>query len=346
MIATVEDMKKRRSAGKEGRMTIARIAELSGTSKQVVSSILGGGSSSSRFSRKTFGRVTGIARKYNYRPNRTSVNLVSGRHGSVTVLFKDFYKIPFNAVNFLVHHAETYGQTVSFEIVKDNILPRCISEDSTDGIILFDDIDEFILNALQKFGVPHVIVNTWIRNQPNSITFDEEGMIRSVLKCFSDSGRKLPVIAIGNTGFYWNKIRLETVLAEYHEFGLQRPIILDAPGEDDPAKAMESIFAGNSKVDCLFVGEDFNRYVLLLDKLRRNRDFTIAYVYSANSYFNFPAVDFSIHQKEVPEKAIDLLNQIIKGEKPSGPVTMPYNMNFSSGKPDDVNCISGANLIK
>ncbi|OGV52540.1 MAG: hypothetical protein A2X45_04035 [Lentisphaerae bacterium GWF2_50_93] len=309
-----------------GRITIGRIAELSGTSKQVVSSILGGGSSSSRFSRKTFSRVTGIARKFNYRPNRTSVNLVSGRHGSITVLFKSFYKIPFNAVNFLIRHAESYGQTVNFEIMKDDALPRCISENSSDGIILFEDVDASILSTLERYGVPHVLVNTGIRNQPNSITFDEEGLVRSAMKYFSDSGKKNPVFTSGDLELYWNRARLDTALSGYAGFGLKRPIILETPSVKDPVVALERIFADNPQADCLFIGEEFNRYAILVDRLCRSRDIRIAYVFSAFNHYNFPVADFSVEQKEVPEKAVGLLNQIINGEKPSGPFRMPYNM--------------------
>ncbi len=329
MITAIEGRRRRNSANGE-RITIARIAEMSGTSKQVVSSILGGGASSSRFSRKTFSRVTGIARKCNYRPNRTSVNLVTGRHGSITVLFKSFYKIPFNAVNFLIRHAETYGQTVSFEIIKEDSLPRCISEDSTDGILLFEDVDEFILKALRRYKVPYVMVNTHARTQPNSITFDEEGLIRGVFKYFLDSGRKQPVLLIGDQELYWNKARLDTALSDYRGFGLQRPIILDVGKSQDPLMELEAIFADNPAADSLFIGEEFNRYAILVDRLFRSRNISIAYVFSSFSHYSFPSADFSVHQQDVPERAVELLNQIINGEKTSGPLTMPYNMNLNT----------------
>lgn len=313
-----------------GTVTITMLAEICGTSKQVVSSILSEGRSSSKFSKKTYERVKSVAKEYNYRPNRTSVNLASGRHGSITILFKNFYKIPHNSINFLVRYAENYRQTVNLEVFNENKLPRCVSENSTDGVIIFEDLDPAINENLHQLSIPHVLINTCEHATPNSITFDEEGMMRDAMRYFSEHGRKIPIIVINDNVESYDKRRLKTVMEEHADFGLESPIVLEAYKYKTPVLELEKIVADNPHSDCIFISNYFNKYATYVEKLSNCNSHTIAFEFPVTHHYQLPALEFTIHQVEVPEKAVDLLNKIIDGKEVSGPILMRYNMEIRS----------------
>jgi len=322
-------MKKEKKISQDNKdrgCSFAAIARLSGVSKQVVSAILNGGNTSSRFSQATMDKVKKIAKKLNYRPNITSRNLVNGRHGCITILFKNFYRIPFNFPNFLIRRAETYGQVISFELLREKLYPRCVNEDRTDGILLFEDINEKILRRIRKYSIPHVFVNCNQRMCENCITFDEEDLIKKVLQYFADEGKKHPIFLIGNLDYYWNLERKNTALSSYRQFGFNEIKIIETFRYPTPQQELFKIISGSKLYDSLFIGEDFGNYQLIAEKFQLERDARIAYVMA--SFLPGPNnfLECSIHQVEVPEYTIDMLNKIINGKSPGGPIKMKYNM--------------------
>ncbi|OGV60079.1 MAG: hypothetical protein A2X45_25100 [Lentisphaerae bacterium GWF2_50_93] len=308
------------------KVKISEIARLSGVSAPVVSCILGNRKTSTRYSEKTYGRVMEIVERYGYRPNRTSRNLSRQKHGSITILYSDFYQIPLNIFNFILNQAENYGQILNLEHVRKGTVPNCIRENATDGIMIFEDLEESIISSLDNFRIPHVHINNSRRYLPNSITYDEEGLAASVLEKFVKSGRKNPLFVLGSPVFYWNDIRKKTFLEKFKSYGLNEPVFFDFTEYQDKASAFEHLIAGDKSIDAVFLGDDSMDYRKSLDLEMNRREMTVASIGSGfSTYVCHGCQCYEIDQQNLGAMAVDLLNRVISGSAPNGPLRITYN---------------------
>jgi len=202
------------------RVTLSQIAQMSGVSRQVVSAILTPHHQGNiRYSPKTYEKVTGLAKKLNFRVNRTAKNLVSKRHGSLGILIREFGMMWNTILQFILLEAQKYEQVIVLETLSQDqhIMPSTIREDAVDGLILFEDIEERIQNEVNTLGIPSVLVNTTTETVPGTIIFNEyQGMELAIHALRSLNHHNLALISSEGNHFSC-KTRKEAFLNIAHQ---------------------------------------------------------------------------------------------------------------------------------
>lgn len=148
------------------KLTIKEIAKIAGVSPSAVSIVLNNKTGVSEETRK---KVSEIVERLQYIPNQNSRRLLFNKSNNIAVLFKKnasplehlFYS-ELNSV--ILHECESLNYNLIFTSVsvegKNVILPGVIRSYDVDGVILYGDVDIQIINALKKFDLPFVIVDS------------------------------------------------------------------------------------------------------------------------------------------------------------------------------------------
>ncbi len=188
---TTQDLTQAEAASPD-RVTLARLAELTGVSLRVVTDIVNDRRSGSvRYSERTRQRVLATARQVGYRPNRSYRNHFRRRHGAVAVLAQALGFIPERVLDLLTIAAHRRDWLLVVERLNpEGELPRVIRESCVDGLMLFSTPSPAVREAVDRFGIPTVQANTNDRTGPGCISFDEEGAIRQALALFARRGRR------------------------------------------------------------------------------------------------------------------------------------------------------------
>ena len=180
-------------------ITLSDIAKESGVSRQVVSAILNPQNSGNiRFSKETYNRVIEVANKVNYRPNRAATSLVKNRHGALGILINKTGSIPSQTLQHLLNLSKERDLIVSIESYskEDEQHPIFIREDCVDGIILFENFNQTLINRIETLRIPAVYVNTNLTSSPNTITFDEHDAMDQAAALFARRGKTHIVILL------------------------------------------------------------------------------------------------------------------------------------------------------
>ena len=179
-----EDLMPPRSRPK--RITLSKIAEISGVSRKVVSLIVSGKEGgSTRFSDDTRDRVLKVVDETGYRPNRTVKGFFEKRHGVIGVLGHSPYHIALDALATMMTRAHDFDQMLNIEYVEDGKVPRMIAEDCVDGLILFETVDDELMREIRRFRLPVIQVNTNQRFDVGCVTFDEEAAVKQAVERFA-----------------------------------------------------------------------------------------------------------------------------------------------------------------
>lgn len=149
-----------------GKLTIKEIAKIAGVSPSAVSIVLNDKAGVSEETRK---KVVEIVEKLQYTPNPNSRRLLFNKTNNLGILFmKDaspmehFFYSELNRI--ILHECDTLGYNLIFASVtiKDGMVsfPNVIKSCDVDGIILYGDVDPLVINGLQRFDIPYIIVDS------------------------------------------------------------------------------------------------------------------------------------------------------------------------------------------
>lgn len=186
-------------------MTIKDIARLSGVSISAVSFVL---NDKKGVSSETREKVKKIIEQVNYIPNPNSRRLIFNKTNNIVVLFKRnispldhyFYSEINNAI---LHECEARGYNLIFASMKieDNHVefPDVIKSYDADGILFYGDIEPFVLNELDKYAIPYVVIDSHSSDfERLSVTANYNAAAYTAVKYLTDSGHR-NIAYIGNS---------------------------------------------------------------------------------------------------------------------------------------------------
>lgn len=150
------------------KQTIKEIAKIAGVSPSAVSIVL---NNRTGVSDETRQKIAEIIEKLQYTPNPNSRRLLLNKTNNIAVLFKKnisplehLFHSELNRIILL--ECETLGYNLIFtstSIHNDNVLlPNIIKSYDVDGIIFYGDVDPIIINSINKFDIPYIIVDSHI----------------------------------------------------------------------------------------------------------------------------------------------------------------------------------------
>ena len=283
----------------EKNITISKIAELCGISRQVASAVLLGKSGSVGFSKETKKRVEEVARIANFRPNRTWLNATQNRHGTIGVLTKKIYSIPGSGnVSSIIIEAKKYGFLVTFEIISDNEtdLPQFIKENVVDGLLMFEDLGEELDEKIRQFNIPAAYVNINNFERPGCINYDEAGLMKQLAKHFHKKGKK-NIAFISASSAKYNDIRNEALIKVCKKLKMPVPLsygIINqniATGNYEPSYLeIEKFLNTNPQVDAIILERD--KFALNLYKVLEKMNRSIPKDVSVISIMSDPRISY------------------------------------------------------
>lgn len=180
------------------KYTINDIARLAGVSPAAVSIAING---KKGISEKTRSQILKIVEVTNYYPNPNSKRLLSKRTNNITIMMRKdlpaidqlFYTelnasilnvccdLPCNLIFTSVKKAE--NNTV--------VLPEVIRARDTDGVIVYGNVEKIILDEIQKFNIPIVVLdNCMIYNEYLSVSVDYYKAAYTATKHLIDLGHR------------------------------------------------------------------------------------------------------------------------------------------------------------
>lgn len=208
-------------------VTMTDVARLAGVSQTLVSAVLSGTQSDTiRYSEETRRAVLKAARQLGYRPNRTMRNVLRRRHGAVGVLVADMGLMPLNAVLYLSEVAAERDLLVTLEqISPDKRVPRLIEESCVDGLIVFEDLPEYLQERVDRARLPLVRANTNTRDASGSVVYDEAGASGLIAAHLSELGRRRPGYIFGRSDerHFSARERFEGLCTAAASFGMGEP---------------------------------------------------------------------------------------------------------------------------
>ena len=134
---------------KRKRITLSKIAEICGVSRQVVSMVAAGKKHHSiRYSDETRDRILKVIKDTGYRPNRTVSGFFNHEHGALGLLVRSVYHIQPGVLKGLIVAAKARNQMITIEYLDGNGMPKMVVEDCVDGIILYETVDPEIIKSI------------------------------------------------------------------------------------------------------------------------------------------------------------------------------------------------------
>lgn len=152
--------------GSMAKMTIKEVAQLANVSISAVSFVL---NNKKGVSPETREKVQNIIKQVGYTPNPNSRRLIFNKTNNIVVLFKksiapleNYFYTEIN--NVILHECETRGYNLIFasmDIINNEIeFPNVIKSYDVDGIIFYGDVDILVLNGLEKYAIPYIVIDS------------------------------------------------------------------------------------------------------------------------------------------------------------------------------------------
>ncbi len=331
------------------RITVKKIAELCGISQPVVSAVLNPGKlkSNVRFSEETASKVRAIADEYGYRPNRVAQNFQSQKHHIIGVLIHEAGNLPPDTFRNLLNKADEYKQLICFESVKhnDDDLPVFIRKDCVDGVLLFEQLDPKIHEAIARIKLPAISINAGHICKTHNVVFDEVDAIRQAVGLFEQGGCQRYVLTrtFANANHYATHERVSTLHRLAYQNGLPEPLVIEldnlligsASQKQDVINQLMRVFSQPEKIGLV----DTGIYTTLplhqiLTKANRHEPDNLVHVFIGNDPTNdllWPPINrISIDLPKLMQHAVSDLTRLIQGDKPQGPPVVPYQL-FKAG---------------
>lgn len=203
---------------------VAREAKVSATTVSAVLHACKG--NNTRFSESTARIVREAAEKLGYRANRTFRNLNRKRQGTLGVVHAPGAFLSGYTLSAMSYQASDCDFMLALSHI-DGREPIFIKEHAVDGVAVFGQLESQLLERIADLEIPVLHVNSNLRNQPGSITFDEEGGMSAAVEHLAGNGcKRLCLIERGQSRgqeHYSRALRWKALQESSREYGLCRP---------------------------------------------------------------------------------------------------------------------------
>jgi len=203
------------------------IAKEANVSRELVSVVLNGKDPNNKRCRKDVqGKIEKIAKRLNYRTNRSALFMKEKRHGSLGILAKDIGgEIQSRLFSLILPAAREHDRTLLLEQLPENLDERIIILDDcvVDGVIIFSEMPKEIMERLKTLHEEVLYFNTNKREGSDVITIDDEKAGYTATKKLIDAGRKkLAYITWGhrNSHHYSVDSRLKAIQLCCKDYGV------------------------------------------------------------------------------------------------------------------------------
>ncbi len=203
---------------------VAREAKVSATTVSAVLHACKG--NNTRFSESTARIVREAAEKLGYRANRTFRNLNRKRQGTLGIVHAPGAFLSGYTLSAMSYQASDCDFMLTLSHI-DGQEPIFIKEHAVDGVAVFGQLGQKLLERIADLEIPILHVNSNRRNQPGTITFDEEGGMSAAVDHLTGSGCKSLCLIERGQGrgqeHYSRDLRWNALQESCRNHGLCRP---------------------------------------------------------------------------------------------------------------------------
>lgn len=179
------------------KLTIKEIAKIAGVSPSAVSIVINGKKGVGEDTRK---KVSAIIQNLQYTPNPNSRRLLFNKTNNIAILFmknispmEHFFYSELNRE--ILYQCEALGYNLIFTSIAvekdDAIFPNVIKSYDVDGIMMYGDVNELVLNGIKKFEIPYIIIDDHLADPKElSIRADYEKAAYTAVRHLIASGHR------------------------------------------------------------------------------------------------------------------------------------------------------------
>jgi LacI family transcriptional regulator len=318
--------------------TIVDIAKACNVTRWTVSAILFPSDKNRHhgFSEETRALVQATAKRLRYRPNRGSRHLLNQEHGAIGILTSNFFNVSWHSIHAMVTAADRHGQVICFETIPGHeALPRFVSENVVQGLIVFDSIPDHVEQAILHHRIPAVFVNA-CRHQPNSLNMDEAGAIEQAVALLSARGRRKPTLLVGKGDAPYEQERISAMRKSCRREKMLCDVYHEDPFLEDPALRRQQLadyLAATPDCDAMLAklgGQIAMLFNICATQGRRiPQDLSLICMQDPEILREFrPEVSgFLLPEFELGHQAVEMLNRIIAGKGPVPEIRLEYSFN-------------------
>ncbi len=284
-------------------------------------------------------RVLDAADRLGYRVNRTASVMRQGRHGAIGLLVQQWQRLPRNSFEVFLDVARRRDVFLLAERVDgDRALPRTLTNDCVDGLIVFEPLDEPVEEQIRRLSLPVVQVNTNVRGERGCIAYDERGAMERLVRRFVRQGRRRPALLMPGplgSSHYSATDRLTALSELAADGGLDDPVVVRAEyfwetSVDDSA-AMR-LLRERPEIDAIVLYDDylapplFHAAMLLGRRVGDDLD-VIGFNDSGYARAVHPELtSLKVDQRTIGDLAFDMLDQHARTGLMPPARTLPYTL--------------------
>lgn len=182
---------------KKGKLTIKDIAKIANVSPTAVSFVINGKQGVSDVTRD---KVKAVIAATNYQPNQSSLRLSYQKSFNIALVyppsaspFSDlyYYEIARGLTNQLSEAGYNVVLANMIQKGKEFHLPRILTSNDADGIILLQDMDSASLSRIEDLDIPFVMIDIHKSDRYHThVSVDSEKSIYTVVKYLINKGHK------------------------------------------------------------------------------------------------------------------------------------------------------------
>jgi len=248
------------------KLTIKEIAKIAGVSPSAVSIVINGKKGVGEDTRK---KVSAIIQNLQYTPNPNSRRLLFNKTNNIAILFmknmspmEHFFYSELNRE--ILHQCEALGYNLIFTSITvekdDAIFPNVVKAYDVDGIMLYGDVEEFVLSGIKRFEIPYIIIDNHLMDPKElSIRADYEKAAYTAVRYLIGSGHR-DIAYLGSTELpRFNTQTFSGFKKATEESRIAIPISwiqMDAGSEDLAFRRMEEILTGEDIPSAVFCAAD------------------------------------------------------------------------------------------
>jgi LacI family transcriptional regulator len=284
-------------------------------------------------------RVLEAADRLGYRVNRTASVMRQGRHGAIGLLVQQWQRLPRNSFEVFLDVARQRDVFLLAERVDgDRALPRTLTNDCVDGLIVFEPLDEPVAEQIRHLSMPVVQVNTNLRGEPGCIAYDERGAMERLVDRFARQGRTRPALMMpgpAGSSHYSATDRLGALSELASSAGLGDPVVVSAeyfwetPVADSAAIRL---LRDQPEIDAIVLYDDylapplFNAALMLGRRIGKDLS-VIGFNDSGYARAVHPELtSLKVDQRAIGELAFDLLDRHARTGRMPPARTLPYTL--------------------
>ena len=310
------------------KVTTREIAKLAGVSPAAVSFALNGKKGISEDTRKSILKVA-ENRNYTPRPSATSTNDACKKTNNIAVLFRSnltpMDQFFYNELNSsIMQTCQNYQYNLIFTTTGESShLPNILSPKNIDGIIIYGDVENSLMEKICGLNVPFVTLDS-SRNISSSLAVhvNYDYAAYQATKYLIQLGHR-DIAFIGNDNMHdFNVLTFngfQRATAEHQLILSMNRIQIGVYGEDSLYHSIDNALSGTSRPTALFCTTDFYailaiRY-LYQKKYRVPEDISVIGIDNITlSKYTIPSLTtFNIDRELMIEKGLELLHQKING---------------------------------